>query len=54
MTKFQWLVANIALTAVLTLLPPSLGSIRDIVENALISINLVEWTTKFVDNKNQS
>jgi hypothetical protein len=50
MTKFKWLIANIALITVLVLLPPSLSSIGGLIENALISINLVRWATRFLEN----
>jgi len=51
MNKIQCLTANIALTAVLTLLPASSDNIKQIVENAVMSISLVELTTKLLDKE---
>jgi hypothetical protein len=54
MNKIQCLTVNIALTAVLTLLPGSSSSIRHIVENAVMSISLVELATKLLNKEDQS
>ena len=44
-------MANIALTAVLTLLFASSGSIQHIVENAVMSISLVDLVAKLLDKE---
>jgi len=49
--KMHSLVANIAVTAVLTLLSPSSGSSHNMVENTAVSITLVEYATKLLDKK---
>lgn len=51
MNKTQCLMANIALTAVLTLLFASSGSIQHIVENAVMSISLVDLVAKLLDKE---
>jgi hypothetical protein len=47
--KIKSLIANVSVTAVLTLVLPSSGSIQDIVQNAAVSITLVEYATKLLD-----
>jgi len=47
--KIKSLIANVGVTAVLTLVFPSSGSIQDIVQNAAVSITLVEYATKLLD-----
>jgi hypothetical protein len=50
--KTQSLRANIALIAMLTLLPLSSGSIQ-MLEKLAISITLVDFATKLLDKENQ-
>ena len=50
--KTQPLMANIALIAMLTLLPLSSGSIQ-ILEKLAISITLVDFATKLLDKEDQ-
>lgn len=52
--KIHSLIANIAVTAVLTLLPPSSGSIQHMVEKAALSITVVEYAAKLLDKEDQS
>jgi len=47
--KIKSLIANVGVTAVLTLVLPSSGSIQDMVQNAAVSITLVEYATKLLD-----
>jgi hypothetical protein len=54
MNRIQYLTAHIALTAMLTLSPAYFGDIKHIVENAVISMNLIELATKLLDKKDQS
>jgi hypothetical protein len=51
-TKTQSLMANIALIAMLTLLPLPSGSMQ-ILEKLAISITLVDFATKFLDKEDQ-
>jgi len=48
--KLKSLIINIALTTVLSLLPPSSG-IPNIVYNVVASVALVEYVAKFLDKK---
>jgi hypothetical protein len=50
--KIQSLMANIALTAMLTFLPLSSGSIQ-MLEKLAISITLVDFATKLLDKEDQ-
>ncbi|MEG4424934.1 MULTISPECIES: hypothetical protein [unclassified Microcoleus] len=47
--KIKSLIANVGVTAVLTLVPPSSGSILHMVEKAALSITVVEYVTKLLD-----
>jgi hypothetical protein len=47
--KIKSLIANVGVTAVLTLVLPSSGSIQDMVQNAAVSITLAEYATKLLD-----
>jgi hypothetical protein len=51
--KIQSLIASIAVTAVLTLLPPSSRSI-EMIEKLAVSITLVEYAKTLLDKQNQS
>jgi hypothetical protein len=52
--KISSLIANIAVTAMLTVLSPKAGSIQYMVENAALSITLVEYATKLLDKEDRS
>jgi hypothetical protein len=51
MKKIKSLTAYIVITSALTFWPTSLGSIKPILDNAVISISLVELATKFLDKE---
>jgi hypothetical protein len=51
MKKVKSLTAYIVITAALTFWPASLGSIKPIVDNAVISISLIELAIKFLDKE---
>jgi hypothetical protein len=53
MNKTRYLMANIVVTAILTLAPPSSG-IQNIIYNVAASVALVEWAAKLLDKKDQS
>jgi hypothetical protein len=46
-------MANIVVTAILTLAPPSSG-IQNMIYNVAASVALVEWAAKLLDKKDQS
>jgi hypothetical protein len=53
MNKTRYLMANIAVTAILTLAPSSSG-IQNMIHNVAASVALVEWAAKLLDRKDQS